>query len=166
MMPFIEIMFCGLATSIFPFSWYRGGRRRSGWGAWGTPGTPAGPPAQVPDCHRLCMLSLCHPQAFWGAPCAPKGLPGTLVPVAECSGYHRVQPCIIKLPWLFASETFTIPRSAGKDDCSKPKLGINYTTTLHFFFYKGKTVWQEPCRHLLPKIIPLQGLLWNASQRA
>lgn len=84
--------------------------------------------------------------------------------VAECSGYHRVQPCIIKLPWLLTSETLTIPCSAGKDDCSKPKLGINYTTTLHFFFYKGKTVWQELCRHLLPNAVPLQGLLWKAPE--
>lgn len=140
-----------------------------GWGAWGTLSTPAGPPAQVPACHRLCTLRLCHPQAFWGpplaSPCPPEDLPGTLLPVAECSGYHWVQSCIIKLPWLFASETFTIPCSAGKDDCSKPKLGINYTTTLHFSSTKENCV-ARAAQAPPSQRPPLQGLLWKASQTA
>lgn len=71
------------------------------------------------------------------SPCPSAGLAGTLRRAAARGGYHSVQFCIIKLPWLFLLETFTILCLAGKDDCSKPKLGINYTTTLHFS-YKGK----------------------------
>lgn len=71
------------------------------------------------------------------SPCPSAGLAGTLPRAAACCGHHLVQFCIIKLPWLFLLETFTILCLAGNDDCSKPKLGINYTTTLHFS-YKGK----------------------------
>lgn len=136
MMPFIEIMFCGLATSIFPFSWYWGGRTRLCWGVWGTLSTPCRATSTAPCLPPPLHAQLCHPQAFWGPSCPPK----CLLPGAECSGYHGVQSCIIKPPWLFASETFTVPCSAGKDDCSKPKLGINYTTTLHFSFTKQNCV--------------------------
>lgn len=122
---------------------------------------PAGPPAQLPACHHLCTLSLCHPQAFWGPSCPPKGV----LPGAERSGYHRVQSCIIKLPWLFASETFTVPCSAGKDDCSKPKLGINYTTTLHFFFHKGKLCGKSRAGTSFPTSSPSHGLIGGRLRR-
>lgn len=120
------------------------------WQAWGLSGTQgeraAGPPPWLPAHHRLRAIRLSHPGTFWGPPgrgcppprpCPPAGLSGTLRRAAACCGYHSVQFCIIKLPWLFLLETFTILCLAGKDDCSKPKLGINYTTTLHFS-YKGK----------------------------
>lgn len=127
MMPFIEIMFCGLAPSILPFP-------GTGEDAEGPAGGHSAP--LQGHQHSSLLSPPLHaqplpPPGFLGTPCPP-------LAVAEGSGYPLVQSCIIKLPWLFASETFTIPCSAGKDDCSKPKLGINYTTTLHFFFYKGK----------------------------
>lgn len=101
-----------------------------------------GPPRPVPARPQLHRVRLCHPKTFWGPPgsgCspAPHGAHRDPLRAAASPGYRSVQFCIIKLPWLFLLETFTILCLAGKDDCSKPKLGINYTTTLHFS-YKGK----------------------------
>jgi len=103
-----------------------------------------GPPPQLPARHQAGCPPSPRPSgdrreaaAPLPGPCPSGGLTGTLPPAAACSGYPLVQFCIIKLPWLFLLETFTILCLAGKDDCSKPKLGINYTTTLHFS-YKGK----------------------------
>lgn len=77
MMPFIEIVFCGLATCIFPFSRYRGGRTRpplASVGAKRPPGrvgcraTTAGPcPSPAP--HRQAV----PPRDLLGTP--GKGLP-------------------------------------------------------------------------------------------
>lgn len=169
-MPFIEIMFCGLATSIFPFSWYLGRTQKAGAGERGGRSAPLqGHQRRSLPVTASARSAFATPRLFGdpplASPCPPEGLPGTLLPVAECSGYHQVQSCIIKLPWLFASETFTIPCSAGKDDCSKPKLGINYTTTLHFSSTKENCV-ARAAQAPPSQRPPLRGLLWKASQTA
>lgn len=93
----------------------------SSWPCSPTPGF-AGPQSK-----RLLPTQLLLPWVLQGPSCEQQRAPGIIA----------FKFCIIKLPWLFPLETFTIPCLAGKDDCSKPKLGINYTTTLHFS-YKGK----------------------------
>lgn len=156
-----------LPSSLFPGTW--GGRRRPGLGSVGDAQHPCRATSAGPCLSPPLHAPPLPPPGFLGtplaSPCPPEDLPGTLLPVAECSGYHRVQSCIIKLPWLFALETFTIPCSAGKDDCSKPKLGINYTTTLHFSSTKENCV-ARAAQAPPSQRPPLQGLLWKASQTA
>lgn len=143
----------GWLLVFFPFSRYRGGRPRPvGCGV-----TSTGPCLSPAPCHQVFP-----PRGFRGIPgkrllpCPSGGLTGT----AACRGYHLVQFCIIKLPWLFLLETFTILCLAGKDDCSKPKLGINYTTTLHFS-YKGKNcvarAVKAPPSYVLPARLIVEG---------
>lgn len=132
-MPFTEATLCGLATHFFPFSWY-----------WG------------------CRMSLWVPTVsspvsspyFWGDPrhaAVPHSPPAMhWDPQRAAPGPILLNSTLSKLPWLVLLETFTIPCLPGKDDCSKPKLGINYTTTLHFS-YKGKLLPCPPALEGPPK---------------
>lgn len=131
----------GWLLAFSPFSWYEEGWTKRVHGISGTPAEwAARSPAQLPAttgsmCCRHPSLRLLGTPKKRLLPCPTMGLAGTLPQAA--AGIVRFNSALSNFFGSFYWKLLTILCLAGTDDCSKPKLGINYTTTLHFS-YKGK----------------------------
>lgn len=156
-----------LLPSIFPFSWYWGGGTRAVLGTVGDTGHPRRATSTgglSPPLHAQPL----SPPGFFGV---PKGVTVTLL-WQSALGITGSNPALSNSLGSSHRKLLQFPCPAGKDDCSKPKLGINYTTTLHFFFffYKGekkpkKTVCGKSCADNQPpsrRSSLRRGLLWKA----
>lgn len=159
MMPFMEIVFCGLATWIFPFSWYwEGWTRPALVGLSGTRGHHGRSPA--PQGHAL------PPQDFLGTPrkqllpCPPWGSQGPSVsssePWVSLGAILHYQTSLALSIGNFYNSLLGWKRWLQQTQI-RNKLYNNFT-----FFLQRKTVWQELWKHLLP-MSSQQGSEWKAT---